>query len=69
MPSLNVKRTGVFLALPVTVRLVFQLISLVLKLGAQLDLSGFVSCELGTNVQWSFRRKRILCGICRGAEM
>lgn len=68
MPSLNVKRTGIFLALPVTVRLVFQLISLVLKLGAQLDLSGFVSSELGNNVQSSFRRKGILCGISTGAE-
>lgn len=58
MPSLNVKRTGEFFVLPVTVRLVFQLISLMLKLGAQLDLSGFVSSELGNNVHLSFQEKK-----------
>lgn len=58
MPSLNVKRTGVFFVLPVTVRLVFQLIRLMLKLGAQLDLSGFVNSELGNNVQLSFQEKK-----------
>lgn len=58
MPSLNVKRTGVFFVLPVTVRLVFQLIRLMLKLGAQLDLSGFVNSELGNNVRLSFQEKK-----------
>lgn len=58
MPSLNVKRTGEFFVLPVTVRLVFQLIRLMLKLGAQLDLSGFVNSELGNNVRLSFQEKK-----------
>lgn len=58
VPSLKVRRTGIFLVLPVTVRLVLQLMCLMLKWGSQLDLSRFVSSEPGNDVQSSFQEKK-----------
>lgn len=62
VPSLKVKRTGVFLVLPVAVRLVLQLMCLMLKWEGQLNLAKFVSSELANDTQYPLsRRKRIVC--------